>query len=104
VALAPVVVNQLAARPPEAAFGGDVAGLLAGAGVDGDEAAAIGEAAEALAGRWARQQGQMRGLAERLPLHQLGLPARPHAALGPADLAVLADALGAHIEDLPVGA
>jgi anion-transporting ArsA/GET3 family ATPase len=103
VALAPVVVNGLVAAP--AALDPDAeAGALAAAGVTGAEGEAVLAAAARLRGRHERQQVQVARLAEALPLHQLPLPARPRAALGPGDLDALADALAAGIERLPVPA
>jgi anion-transporting ArsA/GET3 family ATPase len=106
VALAPVVVNALVAAPPVAAGDGDAA--LAAAVADGrvapDEAAAVRAVDERLRGRHARQRAQVARLAEVLPLHQLPLPVRPRAALGPDDLGALADALAEAVERLPVPA
>jgi anion-transporting ArsA/GET3 family ATPase len=89
----------------------DLGGLPAGwtaalgaHGVDAADAAAIHDAARALVGRHERQQAQVERLARSLPLEQLALPLRWRAALGPEDLAVLADALADGIERLPVPA
>jgi anion-transporting ArsA/GET3 family ATPase len=101
VALAPVVVNALV--PPAAhADGAAERAALAAAGVAEHEAGAVLAVAGRLRGRHQRQQAQVARLAATLPLHQLPLPVRPHAALGPDDLAVLADALAEAVERLPV--
>ena len=103
VSLAPVVVNALAASPrlPD---GAAERAALAGAGLSGDDSAAVLECAAALRGRHERQQEQVARLARTLPLRQLTLPARSRASLGPADLDVLADALAEGIERLPAPA
>jgi anion-transporting ArsA/GET3 family ATPase len=98
VALGPVVVNGLYPQVPA-----DVGAAAARAdlGMGAAELAALADAAEFLERRRALQDVQVDRLAQVLPLHQLALPLRFGARLGPADLDVLAGALASGVAALP---
>ena len=104
VSLGPVVVNAvhpvlegLDAEPGEAAAAQDVT-LFAG------EAETLKAAAEFRMRRQRLQQEQVRRLASELPLPQLHLPVLLTVDLGPADVEVLASALGEQVSALGVAA
>ena len=105
VRLAPVVVNGLW---PTLDLPSDPAGALAelaaeagaGAGMSGDEVAAVAAAADFRKRRQDLQAEQVARLAEGLPLAQLPLPYLFTTELGPAEVSALADALAAGIEAL----
>ncbi len=98
VSLAPVVVNGCYPERPDLdaalAAGPDA---LAAAGVAPAEAAALLAAAEFRRRRRDLQHAQAARLAARLPLPQLVLPFLFTAALGPAEVEVLAASLGAAV-------
>lgn len=104
VSLGPVIVNGIypelagmSADPTEAAR----AAGSAGASLRPGEAQHLADAAAFRRERTELQIEQVRRLAEDLPLPQIALPFLFSADLGPADLAVLSDALCGGIEALP---
>ncbi|HEY3943225.1 MAG TPA: ArsA-related P-loop ATPase [Acidimicrobiales bacterium] len=100
VRLGPVVVNGLTALTPGLGVPAAEAARAAGVHVDPAELHAL-EAARLFRLRRAELQAeQVDRLARELPLPQLRLPALLSGSVGPAELAVLADALAAEVDAL----
>jgi hypothetical protein len=103
VALAPVVVNACYPVLTHLSVDPVVAAAAAGAEPPGpEEAAQLAAAAEFRSSRQDLQATQMERLAAGLPLPQLALPYQFTADLGPDQLGVLSQALGADIDALVV--
>ena len=101
VSLGPVIVNGV--YPELAGIGADpaTAARAVGASLRPGEAEHLADAAAFRRERTSLQTEQIRRLAQDLPLPQIALPFLFSADLGPADLAVLSDAMRAGIEALP---
>ncbi len=101
VSLGPVIVNGV--YPELAGIAADpaAAAKVAGASLRPGEAEHLADAAAFRRERTELQTEQVRRLAEGLPLPQIALPFLFSADLGPADLAVLSDAMRSGIEALP---
>ena len=94
VKLAPIVVNGLW---PHLDLPADVAAALSDLGLSEDEVGRVAGAAAFRRDRQAQQDEQVARLAEELPLPQLPLPYLFTTDLGPAEVRVLAEALGSSL-------
>lgn len=106
--LGPLVVNGVY---PDRPLGGmatpegvQAAAGAAGVNIPGDEAERLARAARFLTRRRRLQEEQLTRLAERLDLPRVVLPFLFSADIGPEELEVLAEALTAGVDALPVGA
>jgi anion-transporting ArsA/GET3 family ATPase len=104
VSLAPVVVNGCLEDRPELATPAAEAAAAAGVTLSAAWQEALDRAARFQRRRIDLQQGQVRRLADDLPLPQLQLPALGGNEVGPDELARLASALGEAIGRLPATA
>ncbi len=105
VALGPVVVNGVFSLPE--GLDADPGAAAAAAGVPApapEEAARLRHAALFRTARARAQAAELERLGARLPLAQLRLPYLFRPALGPNEVGVLAEALGAQIARLPAPA
>jgi anion-transporting ArsA/GET3 family ATPase len=100
VQLGPVVVNGLEPAVPELAVAAAVAADAAQVELAPDQLSALDASRQFALHRLALQAAQVERLARELPLPQLELPELVVQNIGPAELAVLADALAAGIERL----
>jgi anion-transporting ArsA/GET3 family ATPase len=101
IGLGPVVVNGLYDPLPGLSTDPTEAAMAAGVSLRAGEAEALAEAASFRRDRMALQSEQVDRLAERLPLPQLRLPFLFGSEIGPDELELLADRLGAGIAELP---
>lgn len=99
VALTPVVVNAVA--PPADELSTDPAADPASAAVDETVVDDLATVAAFRRRRRALHEGQLRRLADRLPLEQILLPAVPGAAVDPTAVEALADVVLAGVAALP---
>lgn len=104
VSLGPVIVNGVYPHVAGLDVDPTAAARAAGASLRPGEAEHLADAAAFRQERTALQAEQVERLAAELPLPQLSLPFLFSADLGPADLAVLSDAVTAGIDALPVPA
>ncbi len=100
VQLGPVVVNGLEPAVPELAVAAAVAADEARVELAPDQLSALDASRQFALHRLALQATQVERLARELPLPQLELPELVVQSIGPAELAVLADALAGGIERL----
>ncbi len=101
VQLGPLIVNGVETVAPGLSTPAAEAAAAAGVELSGDDQAALDASREFALGRHGLQESQMARLAAELPLPQLELPALATPAIGPAELELLANALGESIGRLP---
>jgi anion-transporting ArsA/GET3 family ATPase len=101
VSLAPVVVNACLDERPGVAVDPTEAARQVGVTLDDVQRRTLTVAAQFRRHRFELQQRQLERLTEALPLPQLRLPAVSGNRVGPAELAILAAALGGAVDRLP---
>ncbi|HEX3459855.1 MAG TPA: ArsA-related P-loop ATPase [Acidimicrobiales bacterium] len=101
ITLGPIIVNGCYPPVPGLDVPAAEAAELAGVTLDDDSRRALDAAGAFRRTREALQQEQIERLAHELPLPELRVPFAFTASIGPEELQVLADALGAGIAALP---